>query len=874
MVTTTTPGGQRVSTNTCTRTGRHLATFTLQPGSSLYTLATEWPFVVQYAAHQLNLWPRVSLPKTSPTLRWTGEVGDKLSARAIPCVFLGFPLDTRGWQFYHPTSRRVFPSQDVTFDEFSSSWGSESWGSEAWESESWWSSQVDPLPGNAPVEVAVGSGCWVWGAGPGRAEPGGAEPGGAEPAGVELGGTEPEGVEPGGAESEGAKSRGAEPRGTTSFGGLADALPRVSPLLEPLSPQQLHEWFAQSTRRQSGAAGAGVSTAGDTGAGGVGVTAGAGGTGGAAGAGPGGAHTRGTGAAGIAGGACISDAGARGAGAGDTGTVDPGAGRAVSCGTGTVQPRPSFVPLLQQVLGLPSSPGLTPPLLCLLPDKSQPPLQPASPLPAPSPYTEQSGGLTERCEPASHPVSPVRTARRIPRSRPPLVPGTRTMALCPSSVPLRVPLPAPPESSLPEVPNPESDHARAAGPTVSHLLATAVTDPSFESAAASALVAELLDFAAAWHLDYATALVALSASTSPPSVGGECALGMDVLEDRQENFECLAFAVPRFASMPLAHEGDPDAPDIPTPRSYAEAIMGPYSSQWQAAMDAEMASWKSTGTYVDPAPPSRANIVNDVAVSGKLINKMDISTAFLNGILEEDVYMTQPPGYEDGTGRVCKLKKSIYGLKQVPRCWYEKLAAVLEEMGFRTSSCDESLLLKREGEKLVMLLIYVDDIILFSSSMKEIQNVQQQLMKNFKCKTLGEVKYYLEMHVERDPDQRWLKLHQEMFIKELEEKYGIENERKVATPLPAEFQLVKAAEDEGVEAEEQQKFQSLVGSHFFAAVHTRPDISFSVGQLARVVKNPSEEQVDAAEHMLKYLNAHTSIGVQYSASAQVKQKGV
>ncbi|CAI7838758.1 unnamed protein product [Closterium sp. NIES-54] len=184
------------------------------------------------------------------------------------------------------------------------------------------------------------------------------------------------------------------------------------------------------------------------------------------------------------------------------------------------------------------------------------------------------------------------------------------MALRPSSVPLRVPLPAPPESSLPVVHDLESDLARATSPTVSRLLATAITDPSFESAAASALVAELLDFAAACRLDYATALVAESASASPPSVGGECALGTDVLEDRQEDFECLAAAVPRFASMLLASEGDPDAPDILPLRSYAEAIMGPYSSQWQAAMDTEMASWKSTGTYVDEVPPPGTNIVD------------------------------------------------------------------------------------------------------------------------------------------------------------------------------------------------------------------------------------------------------------------------
>ncbi|CAI7811322.1 unnamed protein product [Closterium sp. NIES-54] len=152
------------------------------------------------------------------------------------------------------------------------------------------------------------------------------------------------------------------------------------------------------------------------------------------------------------------------------------------------------------------------------------------------------------------------------------------MALRPSTVPLRVPLLAPLESSLPKVLDPESDRARAATLTISRLLATTVTDPSFESAATSAHVAELLYFAAACRLDYATALVAESESASPPSVGGECSLGTDVLEDRQEEFECLAAVVPRFPSMLLAPEGDPDAPDIPTPRSYAEAIKDPYSS--------------------------------------------------------------------------------------------------------------------------------------------------------------------------------------------------------------------------------------------------------------------------------------------------------
>ncbi|CAI7930798.1 unnamed protein product [Closterium sp. NIES-54] len=238
-------------------------------------------------------------------------------------------------------------------------------------------------------------------------------------------------------------------------------------------------------------------------------------------------------------------------------------------------------------------------------------LQPVSPLPAPSPYAGPTGGLTERREPTSRPASPVRPAHasgRSSRQRPPPVPGTHQMSLRPSTAPLRVPLPSPPASSLPALTDPASDSLRAASPTDARLLATAVTDPSFESSAASALVTELVAFAASCRLDYAARLVAESASACSPSVEGECALGTDVLEDRQEEFQCLAAASPHLASVLLAPEGDPDALDIPTPRSYAEAIEGPYSSQWQAAMDAEMASWRSTGTYVDAVPPPGANI--------------------------------------------------------------------------------------------------------------------------------------------------------------------------------------------------------------------------------------------------------------------------
>ncbi|CAI7821375.1 unnamed protein product, partial [Closterium sp. NIES-53] len=557
-----------------------------------------------------------------------------------------------------------------------------------------------------PVKVAGDSGT-AEGAEPGGADSGGSErvgatPGGAGPEGATTGGAEPGGAESGGATPGVATPRGTEPGGAEPEGaGPAGAVPGGSP------------------------AGGATGTGGSVSAEGAGAT------------GPGGARTGSTGAAGPAG---TSGAGAAAGVGAEATTVSPGGGSAggttgaaggtgagAATGAGAVpavsgvaaRPRPYFVPLLQQVLGLPSSTG-PPPLVCPRPVPSQLQLQPASPLPAPSPYTGPTGGLTERREPVSRPASPDRAARangRGLRQRPPPVPGTHRMSLRPSTAPLRAPLPSPHESPLPALADPESDSLRAASPTFPRLLATVVTDPSFESTAASALVAELVDFAARCCLDYAASLVAESESVCPPSVGGECALGMDVLEERQEEFQCLANASPHLVSVLLTPEGDPDALDIPTPRSYAEAIDGPYSSQWQAAMDAEMASWKSTGTYVDEVPPPGANIVigmwifrvklppgsppvfkaryvargfsqrqgvdyfqtfsptpkmttlrvllHIAAQRDYELHSLDFSTAFLQGSLHEEIWLRRPLGFTGNfpPGTQWNLRRPVYGLR-------------------------------------------------------------------------------------------------------------------------------------------------------------------------------------------------------------------
>ncbi|CAI7795462.1 unnamed protein product [Closterium sp. NIES-54] len=445
-----------------------------------------WPFAVRYAAHQLNLWPRVSALETSPTLLWTGEVGDasrfrvwgsrafvrdtsadKLSSRTAPCVFLGFVPDASGWQFYHPASHRVFPSQDVTFDESVPFYRLFPYRTAPLPPPPLFlapgAAVVDPLPPQGaapfgvsqvdpvePAEVAVDSrparGAEPERAEPERAEPERAEPGGAESGGAETGGAEPGGTESGGTEPGVAESGGAKPGGVavdceapggppssqqlrewysrycslrrraSRARGATGGGTRVSPpRREAPSSPQLREWYARHISLRSGAAGAGVpgvdaaAGAADPGAGGTAAAGGA--AGGAAstedpgvGAAAGAADPAAGGAASAAGGAAAA-AGVENPEVGaSAGAEDPAAG--VSAGSGVAaRPRPYFNPLLQQVLGQPPPP--CPPLALECPPsvESQPQLPPASPLPVPATYTGPTGGLAERREPTSRPVS-------------------------------------------------------------------------------------------------------------------------------------------------------------------------------------------------------------------------------------------------------------------------------------------------------------------------------------------------------------------------------------------------------------------------------------------------------------------------------------
>ncbi|CAI7832316.1 unnamed protein product [Closterium sp. NIES-54] len=266
-------------------------------------------------------------------------------------------------------------------------------------------------------------------------------------------------------------------------------------------------------------------------------------------------------------------------------------------------------------------------------------------------------------------------------------------------------------------------------------------------------------------------------------------------------------------------------------------------------------------------------MLGTAANHGWRIKQMNITTTFLNGIILEELYMLQPEGLDDGSGRVCRLKKAIYGLKQAPRAWYHKLEETLLYGGFKKSEWDHSLFLLQEKEQFLILLVYVDDILLFSESSGMIERVEEMLEMQFKCSKVGDVKYYLGMHVERDLDKGVLRMHQRKYCEGLAEKYGLQDGGKPATPLPSGFTVEPCADEEVVGESDRKLYDSMVGALNYAANHTRPDIAFATSRLASVVSRLSHEQLEAAKRLIHYVTATPSVGLEYSAVRQRLQRG-
>ena len=255
------------------------------------------------------------------------------------------------------------------------------------------------------------------------------------------------------------------------------------------------------------------------------------------------------------------------------------------------------------------------------------------------------------------------------------------------------------------------------------------------------------------------------------------------------------------------------------------------------------------------------------------VHQMDVSTAFLNGKLEEEIYMSQPEGYvkEGEEELVCKLNKSIYGLKQSSRCWFNTIDEFLENSGYTKSSSDPCIYIKREGEDIMLIALYVDDLIPASNSKSMLLREKAALRQRFEMKDLGEVHYCLGIQVERDKDNKRMRLHQAQYLENLLEKFGMQDCKPAATPVD---QSTKLLPNEG-EPIDKENYQALIGGLTYAVTATRPDLAQALGTVNQFCSNPGEEHWKAAKRILRYIKGTIDYGITFDGNKEtdVELKG-
>lgn len=242
---------------------------------------------------------------------------------------------------------------------------------------------------------------------------------------------------------------------------------------------------------------------------------------------------------------------------------------------------------------------------------------------------------------------------------------------------------------------------------------------------------------------------------------------------------------------------------------------------------------------------------------GWSLQQLDVNNAFLNGTLEEEVYMEQPQGFEASDKTlVCKLHKALYGLKQAPRAWFDKLKGALCNLGFTASRRDPSLFVYNQGPLIVYMLVYVDDIIITWNSGQLIQHLISQLHSNFALKQLGELDYFLGIEVKHIKDGSLL-LTQSKYIRDLLERSNMSGAKGISSPMVGGCKLSKHGSDYFTDA---KLYRSIVGALQYATI-TRPEISYAVNKVCQFMSQPLETHWTAVKRILHYLKATVSHGL-------------
>ena len=360
---------------------------------------------------------------------------------------------------------------------------------------------------------------------------------------------------------------------------------------------------------------------------------------------------------------------------------------------------------------------------------------------------------------------------------------------------------------------------------------------------------------------------------------------------------------------------------VEEPRSYREAMTGPQAVEWTSGCTTEMHQLRHNDTWTLVTAPPDTNIVGckwvlklklmpDGSVKYKArlvaqgftqkpgvdyeetyspvvryaslralfalaahygweVHHMDVKSAYLNGVLEETIYMRQPEGFvEKGKEQhVCRLKKGLYGLKQAGRCWNHTIDPALCQLGLTPLDKDNCVYLHQSDGEMIIICLYVDDLFLFTASPRLLTRFKQGLKAKFEMEDLGEARLVLGMQVTRDKAARTLTISQQSYLRKFMEKLGLMDMKPASTPMLPNVTLVKAPEGHTASTRDVTWYQSVVGSLMYAANGTRPDIAFPVNKLSKYSSNPDSTHMSALKHLLRYIRGTVDHSLTYKGTA-------
>ena len=295
--------------------------------------------------------------------------------------------------------------------------------------------------------------------------------------------------------------------------------------------------------------------------------------------------------------------------------------------------------------------------------------------------------------------------------------------------------------------------------------------------------------------------------------------------------------------------------------------------------------FKETFAPVARMPSLRA-LLAIAAAQDLEIHQMDVRTAFLNGELEEEIYMQQPEGFVapgSQANLVCKLNRSIYGLKQASRAWYKKIDSALSDLSFKPTMADNCIYVLQEHSTVVYILLYVDDLLLISNNLRRLQSVKEELSQRFDMKDLGEAHFILGLQIQRDRTHRRLSLSQSEYVKTILERFNMNESKPASTPMSTSTKLVRSnlstsssnepAASVGLEDMREVPYSQAVGALMYAAMGTRPDIAYSTTILSQFLQNPARSHWVALKRVLRYLKGtqHAQLVYQQTADTSADQ---